>query len=56
MDVVDLIYGVETKQFIEAVKNNPNKPLDGYLLELSQQEKNQLVENFDQIVHMLTAL
>ena len=45
-DVADL-YGVETKRINEAVKNNPNKFPDGYLLELSQIEKNELVENFD---------
>jgi hypothetical protein len=45
-DVADL-YGVETKRINEAVKNNPNKFPDGYLLELSQLEKNELVENFD---------
>ena len=32
---------------VEAVKNNPNKFPDGYLLELGQIEKNELVENFD---------
>ena len=45
-DVANL-YGVETKRINEAVKNNSNKFPDGYLLELSQLEKNQLVENFD---------
>lgn len=45
-DVADL-YGVETKRINEAVSNNPEKFPDGYVLELSKNEKNELVENFD---------
>ena len=45
-DVAEL-YGVETKRVNEAVKNNPEKFPDGYLIELNTQEKNELVENFD---------
>lgn len=45
-DVAEL-YGVETKRVNEAVKNNPEKFPTGYLLEISHQEKNELVENFD---------
>ena len=45
-DVADL-YGVETKRINEAVSNNPEKFPDGYILELSKSEKNELVENFD---------
>ena len=45
-DVADL-YGVETKRINEAVSNNPEKFPDGYILELSKNEKNELVENFD---------
>lgn len=46
-DVADL-YGVETKRINEAVSNNPEKFPDGYILELSKNEKNELVEKFDQ--------
>ena len=46
-DVAEL-YGVETKRINEAVKNNPEKFPKGYLFELNKQEKNELVENFDQ--------
>lgn len=46
-DVADL-YGVETKRVNEAVKNNPDKFPEGYLFELDRNEKNELVENFDQ--------
>ena len=46
-DVAEL-YGVETKRVNEAVKNNPEKFPAGYLIELNNHEKNELVENFDQ--------
>jgi phage regulator Rha-like protein len=45
-DVAEL-YGVETKRINEAVSNNPEKFPDGYILELSENEKVELVENFD---------
>ena len=45
-DVAEL-YGVETKRVNEAVRNNPNKFPDGYLIKLTLEEKNELVENFD---------
>jgi len=41
------IYGVETKRVNEAVKNNQDKFPEDYLFELGQNEKNELVENFD---------
>lgn len=41
------IYGVETKRINEAVKNNPERFPKGYVLELNDDEKNELVENFD---------
>jgi ORF6N domain len=45
-DVAEL-YGVETKRINEAVKNNSDKFPEGYLIELTEHEKNELVENFD---------
>ena len=33
----------------EAVKNNPDKFPEGYLIELNEKEKKQLVENFDHL-------
>ncbi len=36
-DVAEL-YGVETKRINEAVKNNPNKFPDGYLIDLTSKE------------------
>jgi len=46
LDVADL-YGVETKRINEAVKNNPDRFPDGYVLVLTKEEKDELVENFD---------
>ena len=45
-DVAEL-YGVETKRVNEAVKNNPERFPEGYICQLSGDEKNELVENFD---------
>ena len=45
-DVAD-IYGVETKRINEAVKNNPDRFPDGYIIEVDDYEKIKLVENFD---------
>ena len=40
-------YGVETMRINEAVKNNPEKFPDGYIIELSKEEKQKVIENFD---------
>ena len=45
-DVAEL-YGVETKRINEALKNNPDKFPFGYVIELTNSEKAELVENFD---------
>lgn len=47
-DVANL-YGVETKRINEAVKNNPDKFPDGYIFELSKEEKDEVIENFDNL-------
>lgn len=51
---VAALYGVETKRINEAVKNNPDKFPDGYILELTDEEidtiqkRNEIAdENFD---------
>jgi hypothetical protein len=41
------LYNVETKRINEAVKNNPDKFPEGYLIELENKDKIELVENFD---------
>lgn len=42
-DVAEL-YGVETKRVNEAVKNNPDKFPEGYIILLTQEEKTEVVE------------
>lgn len=44
-DVAEL-YGVETKRINEAVKNNPDKFPEGYILYLSEHESDSLRSNF----------
>jgi len=44
---VAVIYGVETKRVNEAVKNNPQRFPDGYMITVGSDAKKQLVENFD---------
>ena len=45
-DVAEL-YDVQTKEINQAVRNNPDKFPKGYVLELSDNEKIELVKNFD---------
>ncbi len=40
------IYGVETRDINKSVSNNPDKFPNGYVVELSEDEKKELVENF----------
>ena len=40
------IYGVETKRINEAVKNNPDRFPDGYLLEMTEEESENLKSKF----------
>ena len=40
------IYGVETRDINKAVSNNRDKFPAGYVVELSKQQKDELVENF----------
>ena len=47
-DVAEL-YGVETKRVNEAVRNNPHKFPSGYIFELNQNEKAEVVEIFDHL-------
>ncbi len=44
---VAALYGVETMRINEAVKNNPEKFPDGYVLELTKKEKAEVIEIFD---------
>jgi len=45
-DVAEL-YGVETREINQAVKNNPDKFLEGYIVSLNSNEKTELIKNFD---------
>ena len=45
-DVAEL-YGVETKEINQAVKNNPRKFPEGYVWVVDEHEKCELVKNFD---------
>jgi ribosomal protein L23 len=47
-DVAEL-YGVETKRVNEAIKNNPEKFPEGYIIILTDSEKAEVVENFDHL-------
>jgi hypothetical protein len=44
---VATLYGVQTKEINQAVKNNPDKFPEGYLIEVDSECKNELVKNFD---------
>lgn len=49
---VAALYGVETREVNQAVKNNPDKFPDGYIFNLQTAETQQLVENFDRFATM----
>lgn len=44
-DIAEL-FSVETRDINKAVKNNPDKFPSGYIIELSKEEKQKVVENF----------
>jgi hypothetical protein len=50
-DAADL-YGVETKRVNEAVRNNPEKFPEGYIVVLTEREKAEVVENFDHLAKL----
>lgn len=41
------LYGVQTKEVNQAVKNNPDKFPEGFIMEYSSEEKSELVKKFD---------
>ena len=47
-DVAEL-YGVQTKEINQAVRNNPEKFPEGYIFELCETEKLEVVKNFDHL-------
>ena len=50
-DVAEL-YGVQTKEINQAVKNNPRKFPEGYIFELDNQEKIEVVKIFDHLQNL----
>lgn len=47
-DVAEL-YGVTTREVNQAVRNNPGKFPDGYVIELTTSEKDEVIKNFDHL-------
>lgn len=50
------LYGVETREVNQAVKNNPNKFPEGYIIELNKKEKEEVVKIFDNLGNLLYSL
>ena len=50
-DVAEL-YGVETKEVNKAVRNNPDKFPDDYIIELTNNEKEEVVKNFHHLSNL----
>ncbi len=46
------LYGVETKRINEAIRNNPDKFPEGYIIILTDKEKTEVVENFDHLAKL----
>lgn len=47
------LYGVETREINQAVKNNPRKFPEGYIIELDKQEKMEVIKIFDNLGNLL---
>jgi len=50
-DVADL-YGVQTKEVNQAIRNNPDKFPKGYIIALTDSEKTEVVKNFDHLAKL----
>jgi len=50
--VVADVYGIATKEVNQAVSNNPEKFPQGYLFELTDDEKQEVVKNFDHLAKL----
>ncbi len=50
------LYGVQTKEVNQAVRNNPDKFPKGFIMEYTKEEKSELVKKFDRfnIKHSFT--
>lgn len=49
---VALLYGVQTKEVNQAIRNNPDKFPDGYIITLTDSEKTEVVKNFDHLARL----
>ena len=47
------LYGVETREINQAIKNNPEKFPEGYVLELTKREKDEVIKKFDNLGNLL---
>ena len=47
------LYGVETREVNQAIKNNPNKFPNGYILELDKEEKEEVIKIFDNLGNLI---
>ena len=47
------LYGIETREVNQAVKNNPEKFPEGYIIELDKKEKEEVIKNFDNLGNIL---
>ena len=47
------LYGVETREVNQAIKNNPEKFPEGYVFELNKDEKKEVVKIFDNFGNLL---
>ena len=46
------LYGVQTKEVNQAVRNNPDKFPEGYIITLTESEKAEVVKNFDHLANL----
>jgi hypothetical protein len=46
------IYGVQTKEVNQAIRNNPEKFPEGYIITLTDSEKDEVVKNFDHLAKL----
>ena len=47
------LYGVETREINQSVKNNPEKFPPGYIIELDKKEKDEVIKIFDNLGNLL---
>ena len=53
---VAALYGVPTKEINQAVRNNPEKFPAGYTFQTTNEEKKEVVKNFDHLEKMILSI